>query len=136
MSNINIVAVIVSAIVVFFASTIWYITFSHQRSQLSTAVKESADKDNTIRPQPIKMLVEIFRSIILAWVIAYLFQKIGVASIGDAIKYGLLLWVGFPLILLTGSIMWENVPWKLAAIHSGDWLIKLLIISTIIGAWK
>jgi len=28
------------------------------------------------------------------------------------------LWIGFPVIILTGSVLWENIPWKLAAIHA------------------
>jgi hypothetical protein len=27
----------------------------------------------------------------------------------------------------------EKVPWQLAAIHAGDWLVKLLLIATVVG---
>jgi hypothetical protein len=56
-------------------------------------------------------------------------------STGSALSLALLLWVGFPLILLTGSVLWENVPAKLAALHAGDWLLKLILMSAILGAW-
>jgi hypothetical protein len=85
------------------------------------------------RPQPLKMAAEIIRNLVLALVLAYLAQRLGVTSQIDAVYLGLLLWIGFPVILLTGSIMWENVPWKLATIHIGDWLIKLLLITVIVG---
>ena len=52
-----------------------------------------------------------------------------------AVHLGLFLWIGFPVILLTGSIIWENVPWKVAAIHAGDWLVKMLVISIIVSMW-
>jgi hypothetical protein len=29
----------------------------------------------------------------------------------------------------------ERTPWKLAAIHAGDWLIKLLVVTVIVSAW-
>ncbi len=45
------------------------------------------------------------------------------------------LWIGFPVILLTGSVLWENVLWKVAAIHAGDWLVKMLVIPIIVSAW-
>ena len=38
--------------------------------------------------------------------------------------------------LLTGSVMYENVPWKLAAIHAGDWFVKLILIAVIIAIWR
>lgn len=52
-----------------------------------------------------------------------------------AVHIGLFLWIGFPVILLTGSVLWENIPWKVAAIHAGDWLVKLLVISVIVSGW-
>ncbi len=38
-------------------------------------------------------------------------------------------------MLLAGSVIWENVPWKLAALHAGDWLVKLLVIAVIVSVW-
>jgi len=32
--------------------------------------------------------------------------------------------------------VWGKVPLTMAAIHAGDWLIKLVIISAIVGAWR
>ena len=37
--------------------------------------------------------------------------------------------VGFPLVLLTGSVIWEKVHPGTAAMHAGDWLLKLLLIA-------
>jgi hypothetical protein len=28
------------------------------------------------------------------------------------------------------------VPWRLAAIHAGDWLIKLVAVTLIVGLWR
>ncbi len=39
-----------------------------------------------------------------------------------------------PVALLTGSIAWEKVPPITAAIHAGDWLLKLLLIGAVLGA--
>jgi hypothetical protein len=43
---------------------------------------------------------------------------------------------GFPVVLLSGSVIWEKVPAKLAAMHSGDWLVKLLVVSVIVSVWR
>ena len=72
----------------------------------------------------------------LACVNAYLVKHVGVASLTGGARLGLILWIGFPLVLLTGSIMWEDVPWKLAAIHAGDWLLKILLMTVIVGIWR
>jgi hypothetical protein len=39
-------------------------------------------------------------------------------------------------LLLAGSVVHENVPSTLAAIHAGDWLAKLLIIPVIVSVWR
>jgi hypothetical protein len=46
------------------------------------------------------------------------------------------LWVGFPLVLWVGAVVHEDTPVRLAAIHEGDWLVKLLVITLLIGIWR
>jgi uncharacterized protein DUF1761 len=73
---------------------------------------------------------------VLAYVLAYLDARLGVIGWPAAIQVAILAWIGFPVILLAGSVMWENVPWKLAAIHAGDWLFKLLLMVIILSRWR
>ncbi|GIH28882.1 hypothetical protein Aph01nite_71920 [Acrocarpospora phusangensis] len=49
---------------------------------------------------------------------------------------GLVLWLGFPAVLWIGAIVHEKSPWRLAAIHAGDWLVKLPALGVIIGVWR
>ena len=83
-----------------------------------------------------KLVVELLRCLVLAYVIARLVALLGVSSWMGGLHFGFLLWIGFPLILLTGSVLWDNVPWKVAAIHAGDWLVKLLVIPIIVSVWR
>jgi hypothetical protein len=131
MLKINHPAVFVAAIAAFVLSTIWYIGFAKQRAELSAAVMADVRQ-----PQPVKMVLEIVRNIILAYVLAYLVTRLGITTWPAAMTFALLLWVGFAVLLLTGSVMWENVPWKLAAIHGGDWLLKLLTVIVILSRWR
>lgn len=83
-----------------------------------------------------KLLIEFGRCLVLALVIARLMALLGVSSLFIATHSGLFLWIGFPLVLLTGAVLWDNVPWKVAAIHAGDWLVKLLVIPIIVTLWR
>jgi hypothetical protein len=38
-----------------------------------------------------------------------------------------------PVVLLTGSVVHGKVPWQQAAIHAGDWLVELLLVSVTVG---
>jgi len=33
-------------------------------------------------------------------------------------------------------MIWESTPWRLAAVHAGDWLVKLLVIGVIVSVWQ
>lgn len=127
----NIWAIIVAAVAAFVASAIYYVVFAKQRAKLSPAAKAETGK-----PPAWQMILEIVRNLVLAFVLAYLVKESGIDGEGKAAVLSLLLWVGFPVILLSGSIMYEKVPAKLAAIHSGDWLIKLFLMTAIIGNWR
>lgn len=42
----------------------------------------------------------------------------------------------YQLVRLFSSVVHENVPLVLAAIHAGDWLVKPLLMAVIIGVWR
>ena len=130
MKRVNFVALAVVTVAVFVASSIWYspLLFGRQFLELSGATASA-------HPSPVKGLFELLRTVVLAFVIAQLVFRLNIADWKQAVGLGLWLWVGFPVILLTGSILWQNVPWQLAAIHSGDWLFKMILIPVGIAAW-
>lgn len=130
MNRVNLLALAIFAVIAFFASSIWYspLLFGWQFLELSGVSAGS-------HPSALKALSELLRTLILAYVIARLLLRLNVVDWEDALVWGLWLWIGFPVVLLTGSMLWQNVPWQLAAIHSGDWLIKLLLIPAGLTLW-
>ncbi len=131
MREIHYWAIVAAAVAAFVMSTAWYIGFAAQRAALSHVPMADVRE-----PQPSKMALEIARNLVLACVLAYILARLGVAGWPSAIKLALVLWIGFPVLLLTGSVMWEAVPWKLATIHAGDWLLKLLVMVIILTRWR
>lgn len=130
MIDINILAVIVATIGAFVLSSVWYAVLSGQLSKLSKAYAQDT------KMPAWKIAVELLRSFIVATVIALVFNKMEVTEIGNSLLYGAAFWLAFPFVLLVGSVMHEKVPMKLAAIHAGDWLIKLLFMAVLIGLWR
>ena len=68
--------------------------------------------------------------------LATLADGIGADTWREGAGLGLLAWVGFPLVLFSGSVLHERYPWPLAAIHLGDWLLKLLLVAAVVAAWR
>ncbi len=131
MLGINYLAVVVAAVSAFVASSVWYIVFGKELAKVSFAFAEARQK-----PQPWKMLGVIVQSLVLALVLAYVIGLIGDVDWMGAVRVGVLLWIGLSAMQWVGSIMWEKVPWKMAAIHAGDWLVKLVLIAGIVGVWR
>lgn len=73
---------------------------------------------------------------ILATVVAGLASQGTISDAGGGLLLGAALWIGFPFVLWTGAMMWENTPWRLAALHAGDWLVKLLVVAVIVSVWQ
>ena len=128
--HLNYLAIVVAAIAVFVFAAGYYSALAGQRARLSTAAAVQS------RPPAWLMALELFKSVVVAVVVAGLVALIGISDIPGALKLGLALWIAFPVVLLVGSVTQENVPWKLGAIHAGDWLAKLLIISVIVSLWR
>lgn len=126
MTNINYLAVAIAAIAAFIASGAWYAGFGAVLARLNDAYADA-------RPSAVVAVAEIARSAIVALVVAFLVDRAGVDGVAESIGFGAVLWVGFPVLILAGSVLHEKVPWKLAAIHAGDWLVKLLLITAVVG---
>ena len=86
------------------------------------------------RPAPWKVAAELLRTGLVAGVFAWVADRAGLLDLPGTLLLAVVLWSGFPVALLTGSIAWEKVPPITAAIHAGDWLLKLLLIGAVLGA--
>ena len=131
MLHLNYLAIVIAAVAVFLFAAAYYIAFSRQRAKLSAAAAAAGS-----RPRASLMALELVKSLVVALVVAGLVLLLGITEWTGALKLALALWIAFPVVLLIGSVTQENVPWKLGAIHAGDWLAKLLIISIIVSIWR
>jgi Protein of unknown function (DUF1761) len=129
MMNINYLAVVVAAVAAFVASFVWYSVFGAELAKISPAFAEQ-------QPVPWKMLVILATSLVVAFVVAYVIGLAGDVTWTGAVGIGALLWLGLAATQWVNSMVGENVPLKLAAIHAGDWLLKLVLIAVIVGVWR
>jgi hypothetical protein len=86
------------------------------------------------RPAPWQIAAELVRSALTACLVAGLLREGGWDGAAAGALLGLVLWV-LPFVILTGSVVWERVPVPRAALHIGDWLVKLVAIGALVGAF-
>jgi hypothetical protein len=135
MLEINYLAVVVAAVAAFIVGAVWYspLLFGNVYMKLR-GLDPSVMTD--MRPPVGEIVGEFVRALVVTYVFARLVAFVGVGDWMGAVLLGVWVWVGFPAMILLGSVIHENVPWKLAAIHTGDWLVKLLLIAIILAIWR
>jgi len=134
MLEIHYLRVVVTAVSAFVMSSIWYTVFGKARMELlDQDPRATAD----MRKVPAwKKAAELVRELLIAYVVARFVVQLGVADWKAAVQLGVWLWFGFVFMILVGSVVWDNVPWKLTAIHAGHWLVKLPLMAVILTVWR
>jgi len=128
--DVSLSAILAATIAAFILSSNYYSLFAAEHARVSEAAAAGE------RPPPWKLAVELLRSLTPAAVVAGLASQGAIDDWPGGLLLGVSLWIGFPLVLWTGALIWENTPWKLAALHSGDWLAKLLVVAVIVSIWQ
>jgi hypothetical protein len=131
MRRMNYLAVLVAAVAAFVVSSVWYTTFGNAWMELRGIDPATAANMGT---PAWTMLFVIVQSLVVALMLAYFVVHLGIVDWKGAVRLGVLVW-GFPAMILLGSVVHEGVPLMLAAIHAGDWLVKLLLMTVILGVW-
>jgi Protein of unknown function (DUF1761) len=131
--RLNYVSIAAATVAAFVEGSLYYspLMFGPLWMQLS-----GMDPGAAAKVSPWAVVGEIARDFVLTYVVARLVAGLSDGNWRSATGLGLWLWIGFPLMLLSGSVMWQGVSWKIAAIHAGDWLVKLLLITAIVGSWR
>lgn len=123
-----VVAVLVASVAAFVVSAAWYLAFGRVWARLSPAGAAASS--------PWRMGAEFVRTLVLVTAFALLAGAIGVDGVPGALGLALLVWAGFPAVILAGSVLHERVPVGLAALHAGDWLVKIAVVAVLLGVWR
>lgn len=129
MPEVNLLAILAATIAAFMSGATYYAVFGEQLAEVSDAAAAGG------QPPPWKLAVELLRCLIIAAVVAGLASQGGIDEWTGGLLLGLALWIGFPFVLWTGAMIHEDTPLKLAVIHGGDWLVKLLVVALIVTVW-
>ena len=111
-------------------SGVWYGAFGARLAALNDVYADASGM------QLSTAVVEVARNVVLAVVVAVGVDRMDLGGVGVALVAAVLTWVGFPVMILAGSVIHEKVPWRLAAIHVGDWLLKLVASCLVVVLWR
>ncbi|NUR87427.1 MAG: DUF1761 domain-containing protein [Nonomuraea sp.] len=130
MNKVNYWAIAVAAVITLLASSVYYTVFGGLwQSMRPDAAAASA-------PQAWEVIGQLGRNVVEILVLAVLMRRLNITTWLAAVRLGLLVWVGFQAIAVAGSVLHENYPVGLFALHIGDALMTTLIAVSVLAAWR
>lgn len=134
LANLNFVTIFVASVINIILGTLWYSEkmFGATWMRLSGIAKpENFSKVMMARIYAGAFILNILFTTVFASVLGryYVFSLIGALTVAVAV------WAGLVLPVLSGGVLWEGKPLKLLAIHSGYYLVSLVIASVILYAF-
>ena len=128
--RLNYRSIVVAAMAAFAFSLIWYSPFV-----FGSVWVDAKGADATAMPLW-KFFVAPLRELITAWLLAWLIGRLGIVHWKSAASLGLVLWLAFYVVQLSGAVIFDGMPVVLGVVHAGDWLGKMLLIALILSTWR
>ena len=133
MLQVNYVAVLVAGVTAFVVGGLWYSPLVFGKAYLALRGLDPATASNAI--SPVEIAAEFVRWLVIAFILARFMTALGIPNVSAALTFGVWMWL-LIYTVLAGSVLHEGTPWRLYAIHVGDGLAKILLITTILGLWR
>ncbi|MSR85497.1 DUF1761 domain-containing protein [Candidatus Uhrbacteria bacterium] len=136
---INYLAVLVCGIVSMVVGSLWYgPLFGKMWMSLMgmTPEKMEASKKKGMTQSYILMFIG---SLVMAYVLAHSVvfgsSYLHMTGAWAGVMAGFWSWLGFIAPVTLGSVLWENKSWNLWILNNGHYLVSLLVMGAILGAW-
>lgn len=134
MIQVNYLAIIVGTVLAVAFSALYYFLLNKQVLAYRSAASGKKEIHTTISIN--RLLVEFVRTFVLGLVIANAVALLNLLAFNQAALLAIWLWIGFPVVLLTGLVIHERLSPQLVAIHAGDWLVKILLFCVLLTLWR
>lgn len=135
MMNVNLLAVIVSAIVSMIVGSIWYgPLFGKKWIKLVGFTKEEMEKGKKDMPRTYGLM--FVGSLLTSFVLSVTISLAPMQSMATGVTAAFWLWLGFIVAVKMSDVLFEKKPWNLFYIECGYYLVFLLISGAILGSWK
>lgn len=141
-TQVNYLAVIVAAIVIFLLGGLWYspVLFAKRWIALQGRTEEQMRADAARSNMPVMYLMAFITALIIAWAMAVLAnafppQAAGGDGVMRGVKLGLFCWFGFVLPTTFATSLFSMKPRQLWLIDAGYNLVSFVIAGAIILGW-
>jgi hypothetical protein len=127
--RINYWSVIITGIIAFMLSLIWYSPFVFGKIWMEYRNTPAQSAPSWT------MIFAPLREITASYIIAIVITRLTITDWKKAVELILLLWLAFHAVGMAGAIIWDNMPWQLGLVHAGDWLMKMIFMAVVLSLW-
>jgi hypothetical protein len=137
MSNIrlNWVAILVAAIAAFIFEALWFSVFMNEWLAGIGRTREWLMSSAAVTPA-VQYATAIICSIITAAILSICIQVSGEQTVRRGVLCAAVLWFGFIATSWAKAYIFEVRTLQIYAIYTGYYLIELVLMGAIVGAWK
>ena len=132
--NVNLLAVIVSAIVSMIVGSIWYgPLFGKRWMKIVGFTKEEMEKGKKDMPKTYGMM--FVGSLVTSYVLSVIISMAPMRSLTTGVVGAFWIWRGFIVAVKLSEVLFEKKPWEMFYIECGYYLVFLTIAGAIFGSW-
>jgi Protein of unknown function (DUF1761) len=130
----NHLAILTSALILWFLGAAWYSPALFAKPWMAML---GIGKGETKRAALYAGMVASFiGDLLVAFILAHFIIWSGTVSFGRGALISFIVWIGFFAAPNLPQGIYEGRPFRLFAINNGYWLVGLLIVGGLLGAWR
>lgn len=134
LGGLNVPAIIVSAIVSFGLSFVWF-TILFRAAYIAGLGRTQVQLDAG-PSMAIASASQFAGFLVMAAGLAWLMQRSGLTSVGEGLLLALVIWAAFVAAIIGPMYAYQAFPLSFFAIVAGGYLVAMLATSVILGAWR
>jgi hypothetical protein len=134
-AGVNYLAIVIAAVAAWLAGAAWYMGLG---KLWTAALGMTPDQMHQAKSRPgahLPFLYAFIAELVMAWVLAGLLGHIGALTLRGGVISGAFVWLGFVITTLVVNYTFAMRDWRLLLIDGGHWLVVLVLMGGIIGAW-
>jgi hypothetical protein len=134
-AGLNYLAILIAAALGFGIGGVWYRLLAQPWMAAHGFTSETMRAHHGKGASPLPFIIAIAADLVMAWVLAGLMAHIGAMTVRGGIISGAFVWLGFVLPPLAVNNSFGLRSPKLILIDGGHWLLVLVLMGGIIGAF-
>ena len=134
-AGVNYLAIVIAAVVAWLAGAGWYTSLGKVWTAAIGMTPEQMQQAKSRPGAHLPFLYTFIAQLVMAWVLAGVLGHIGALTLRGGVISGAFCWLGFVITTLVVSYTFAMRNWRLLLIDGGYWLLVLVLMGGIIGAW-